>query len=255
MKIAISGINGFIGNAIKERFKGDNVIGIDKSMLLDESALKQLLINEKPHIIFHCASYGNHYDQKSDYQTIMTNVLGTYNMLSASLYVPYIKFYNFSTSSVTLDVETFYSASKKSSEAIANAFKTKYDKPIVNIRPYSVYGEGEADFRFIPKVIKSLVFGEKMNVDENATHDWIYIQDFIDGLLDGYTEIGTGIKTTNIEIIRILENISGKKLRYTKSHLRNYDNNNWVCKNGVKHISIEEGLEKTYRYYEQRFKG
>jgi nucleoside-diphosphate-sugar epimerase len=161
-------------------------------------------------------------------------------------------FYNFSSSSVTLNTDTFYSATKLCAEHVCNAFAIKYNKSIRNIRPYSVYGEGEASFRFIPTVISKLHNGEEMMLDEYATHDWIYIEDFIDALLNGYSEIGTGIKTTNIEIVRTLEDISGKKLKYKPSKLRSYDNKNWVAKEGVKHISLEEGLLKTYKHYAKR---
>jgi nucleoside-diphosphate-sugar epimerase len=176
-------------------------------------------------------------------------------MLVSSANINYDTFYNFSSSSVTLQAETFYSATKKGAEHICDAFRMKYDKNIVNIRPYSVYGEGEAEFRFIPTVIRNLLNDTPMVVDEDATHDWIYIQDFIDALLDGNTEIGTGVKTTNKEIVNTLEKISGKKLKYTTSKLRSYDNEDWYCKQGVKHMSLEEGLTKTFEYYaKQRFK-
>lgn len=263
MKALISGMSGFIGTALKNRLESDgyDVVRLEPFLMTNElyvdlSYLIAFIKYHNPDYIFHLSAYGNHYDQVSENEIIGVNIVSTFNLLEVSKNIPYKKFYNFSTSSVTLPIQTFYSASKMSAELIVNVYKTQYNKPIVNIRPYSIYGIGEAEHRFIPQVIKHLLSGEEMIIDENAVHDWIYIDCFVNALLDGYTEIGTGIKTNNKEIVILLENISGKKLNYKSGRLRNYDNNNWVCPVGVPHISLVDGLTKTFKHYvEQRFKG
>jgi UDP-glucose 4-epimerase len=58
--------------------------------------------------------------------------------------------------------------------------------------------------------------------------------------------LGTGIETTNKEVIKMLEDISGKKLNYTTGKLRSYDKDNWKASKGVTHIDIYEGLKLTY---------
>jgi nucleoside-diphosphate-sugar epimerase len=92
-----------------------------------------------------------------------------------------------------------------------------------------------------------------MEVVENATHDWIYIDDFIQAIPHN-TNIGTCIKTSNIEIIRMIEKIMGKELDYRAvSGMRDYDNTDWVCREPLKEIKplgIYEGLEKTVKFYE-----
>jgi nucleoside-diphosphate-sugar epimerase len=253
MKIAITGSNGFIGQHLKKRLEinGHSVICILNEM--DKYHLFDYFYENKPEIIYHLASYGNHIHQKDEDKIIHANIIRLSELLKMSDVFYIKKFYNFSTSSVNLKDITFYSATKKAGELICEAFKQKYKMNIINIRPYSVYGPGEADWRFIPVVIRSLLTNTEMQVDEHATHDWIYIDDFIDALLDGKTEIGTGIKTRNIEIVAALENISGKTLNYKPvNNLRSYDNDNWVCPEGVKHISLQEGLQKTFEYYEKR---
>ena len=86
-----------------------------------------------------------------------------------------------------------------------------------------------------------------MKLDRNACHDWIYIDDFIEAMLSGSTEIGTGIKTKNIAVVRMLENISGLKLNYQPAQLREYDNEDWVCPDGVNYkIDLFTGLKKVY---------
>lgn len=253
MRILMTGSSGFIGSALKKRLELNNDVDtIIFEHFIDaysHSHLRNTIKILNPDVIYHLGAYGNHSHQDIDYKIIESNITGTFDLLGALHDINYKAFYNFSSSSVTLETPTLYSASKKCAELLCNAYRTKYNKNIINIRPYSVFGEGEAKFRFIPTVIRCLLSGEEMQLDENATHDWIYINDFIDALLSGKTEIGTGIKRTNKEVVTMLEEISGKKLNYKPAKLRAYDNDNWYCKKGVKHIPFKESLKNTFDYY------
>ena len=72
-------------------------------------------------------------------------------------------------------------------------------------------------------------------------------------------DIGTGIQTTNSEIVKLVEKVVGKKAN-TKivQVLRSFDTNSWVADNSLlksigwkqKH-SLKEGLQKTIEYYER----
>ena len=246
MRYLISGQTGFIGQAITKYLlsKEETVIPIprNKSIL----SLVKLFTDYPPDYIIHLGAYGNHYYQKDFKKTVTANLLGTYNLLEAAKIFDYIKFYNISSSSVALEKQTYYSMTKFCGEQLVGLYENT-----VNIRPHSVYGPGEAKHRFIPTVIDSLKTGSSMIVDTEATHDWVYIDDFIESLFEGKTEIGTGVKSTNKEIINMLEKISGKKLTYTFGKMRSYDHNNWVSKRGVPHIDCFEGLKKTYEYFTQ----
>lgn len=246
-KCIISGQSGFIGQHLNKKLLslGYEVTPTPRNILNYPEKLKTLFEEVKPDLIFHLAAYGNHFNQTDIERIVRTNVSGTLNMLKCSENTPYKTFYNFSTSSVTLKKQTVYSVSKLMAEVIGSKFRD-----VKNIRPYSVYGPGEADHRFIPTVIRALKSGEQITVDESACHDWIYIDDFINALMAGETEIGTGEKTANITIVRKLELLTGKKLNYSPGMLRPFDNENWVCSKGVKHIGIDEGLKKTFEYYD-----
>ncbi len=230
--IAITGSTGFIGSRLKEILeeKGHELYCPSRSQYYDPFT--------KVEKLFHLAAYGNHYNQSNIKEMFSVNILLTEHLLA---HTDYNKFYNFSTSSVTLPVLTDYAMSKLWAECIASQYPNT-----VNIRPYSIYGEGEAYRRFIPTVIKHLLNGTEMPLAEGSVHDWLYVDDFINSLLEGETIIGSGEKHTNLEVVRMLEDISGKKLRYTKAKLRSYDNDNWVSPNTVKHIPLYEGLKKVY---------
>lgn len=265
MKYLISGTNGFIGSSIAIHLmkKGQEVRSIPRDLLYNYFELKEYLELEKPDVIIHLAAYGNHSHQKDLDQIVSANIGCTCTLLQASKDIDYKAFINTSTSSVHLPRQTFYSASKKATEEICKAFSQEYKKNIISVRPFSVYGPGEADFRFIPTVIRSIKNGEEFSLAPNPTHDWIYIEDFISGVLtvvehagvlyEKSIDIGTGISYTNRQVVEEIEKISGEKAEYNTGVSKNYDSREWVCKDeslrslGWKpKYTLSEGLRKTY---------
>lgn len=241
MNCYVSGSHGFIGKALVKRLEnlGHEVYPLERGLSVKDLALKLSVKN--PDLIFHLAAYGNHFDQHNISTMMEVNINGTSNLLRAAGMFGYRMFYNFSTSSVTLKHQTTYSRTKLCTELMAECYERT-----VNIRPYSVYGPGEASHRFIPTVIRCLNTGESMSLDCNATHDWIYIDSFLDAMFAGHTSIGTGIKTTNLEVVKMLEEISGKKLNFVEKQLRPYDNENWCAAVGVPDIGLFNGLKLIY---------
>jgi nucleoside-diphosphate-sugar epimerase len=245
MNYCISGKSGFIGTAISKYLikKEDTVYSIGRYLSISE--LIDYFSILKPDYIIHASSYGNHSDQKNFNQMIETNIIGTYNLLEAAKTINYKKFYNISTSSALLKTQTYYSITKLCGEQLAGMYLD-----VVNVRPYSVYGPGEASHRFIPTVINCLNSDSEMILDEVATHAWIYIDDFIKAMFDGETELG-GVFVSNKEIVSILENISGKQLKYTSGKLREYNCAD-VPAPGICYTSLHDGLKLTYEYYTRK---
>lgn len=239
MKYYITGANGFIGKALQEYLKGNDVVCINRNHYpfdFDDDST-----------VIHLAAYGNHSYQKDRSDIIRANIRMLEVMLDAFAFSSARKFYNISTSSVTLPVQTLYSSSKLFGECLVNSYN---DPRMVNIRPYSVYGPGEALHRFIPTVIKHLNTGEEMVIDPGAVHDWIYIDDFIYMLFADKVNIGTGIQHTNMQVIRMLEQISGKELFYKVQKQREYDTDNWHCPELNKNCaSLFDGLKATYESF------
>ena len=148
---------------------------------------------------------------------------------------------------------------------MANAFGQFDGKPITTVRPFSIYGPGEANFRFIPTVCRQLINGKKINL-AMGNHDWIYIDDFIEALLkitfsdnEYYVyNIGTGIESSNLDILSNLEKISGKKtmVEYINPIRTDDKSEHWVADiTRLKALAwkpkftIQQGLEATYKYY------
>lgn len=199
--------------------------------------------------LIHLSAYGNHYNQQDYSQIIESNILDLEKLLVVAKHKNCKKFYNISTSSVHLPVQTMYSTSKRLGELMVES--CNYPR-FVNIRPYSVYGPGEAEHRFIPTVIRALHTGEKIKLDHGAVHDWIHVEDFVNAMFNGHTEIGTGESYRNWEIVEVLEKIADKRLKFEIASLRKYDTPKWFCKSGVPHRSLFDGLKQTYEHFTRK---
>ena len=132
-----------------------------------------------------------------------------------------------------------YSRTKKAAEEILLSYMEKYDAPITIIRPLSVTGVGEQKEHLIPKLIDSCFSQIPMPFVPEPTHDFIDVDDLVDGIINlsdnkakGIFELGTGIATSNMSVLKIIQKETGitPKINLVKS-LREYDNEKWVCEN------------------------
>ncbi len=280
-RVAITGSSGFLAQAILKRIKtkGCKVLSIKQDDYY-QPGFKEKLRKFNPQLILHLGAYGNHSTQTDDMETFEANVVKTFLLLEATKDINYQAFLNFGTSSEygkktfamketdLLEPTTMYAGTKAAGTMIARAFAMKYDLPIVTVRPFSVYGPGEADFRFIPTIIRSLIKGEPLTLDPGASHDWVYIDDFVDGvevviknieaLAGTAVNIGTGGQISNEKIVSSLGFISGKPLTVTLSNMRPNDSPNWRADNTTLRMCgwkpktlLLVGLKRTYQYYKQ----
>lgn len=281
----ISGSRGFLGSHLITELKknGHKILPIEQELLFDAQALQNFLTDNPPDYIFHFAAYGNHAHQVDESQTIISNVYATFNLLEASANFPYKAFINCSTSSVygrktapmretdILEPDTFYAATKAAGEHITRAFVNKYDKPILNIRPFSIFGEGEADFRFIPTAIKHMLEQTTMPFVASPTHDWTYVADFINaiifllphvnGLKGQAINIGYGGLITNKDVVETLTYIADRGLKTAETYKEQpHHSSVWVADiTKLKDLgwkpkyTFEEGLKATYDFYRKKY--
>lgn len=275
--ILITGAGGFIGNRLSEMLEqsGKKVTKIEHILLNTPELLEQVVVETRPDVIYHLAAYGNQYFQKDWRETVQSNYLGTFNLLWASRDIELQGFVNTGSSSEygkksepmketdLPETNTIYGATKVGASYLARAFAEEFNAPVVNVRPFSVFGPGEAENRFIPTVIRCADNGEILKLSEGV-HDWIYIDDFVSGMLmvsenakslKGETiNIGSGVQYLNTEIVDYIESIIGKKVVIENvQQLRNFDTTlSWVADNSklrslgwAPQENIISGLQKT----------
>lgn len=231
MRTYITGSQGFLGKHLFEQLQGD-VVAIPHDQIQSTKL-------EPFDYFYFLSSYGNLASQVEDEKIFKANVE---DLLSILLQVKDMKFKSFvfiSTSSVKLRTQTMYSRTKKAAEEILLAIMEKHDVPITIIRPFSVTGVGEQAEHLIPSLIRASLKMETINFVSEPTHDFIDVGDIASGILSlsehgarGIFELGTGIKTSNQEVLDLVQEATGLKITTNKVFsLRSYDNEDWVSMN------------------------
>ena len=247
MRILITGYTGFIGKSLLKRFKGEDikVIGREwKSNLV----LKDQIIEFNPEYIIHCAA-----EIKNAYNTFEANVLMLNWLLETTINIDYKAFINIGSSSEygyttipmtekeLLKPRTMYEATKGAGTLLCQGFAREFNKPVVTVRPFSVYGEYEPSSRLIPTLFRNF----KNNIVSNISlgvHDFIHIDDFLDGLISiMYSEreiikgdivhLGSGVQYTNLEVFNIIKDLFNSTLEpiSIENIFNKYDTLNWVA--------------------------
>lgn len=230
-QIFISGYSGFVGSHLANR--------LDKFSPIPHDQIDTIKLAPFDFFYF-CSTYGNMAFHTESDKIVKANVSDLITILNQIDFEKGFKSFVFiSTSSVKLKRQTMYSRTKKAAEEILLAYIEKYNVPICIIRLFSVTGVGEQKEHLIPKLIDSCLNGTKMNFVLNPVHDWINVDDVVDGILNlsehgarGVFELGTGIGTSNDDVRKIVEKVTSKKANIDiVNQMRDYDNQEWVSTN------------------------
>ena len=183
------------------------------------------------------SSYGNLASQTDKYLTYKANVRDVLEAMFRIRHLDgaYKSFTYMSSSSVSLPVQTTYSICKRLAEELLLEIGYTEDKPIHIIRPSSVTGVGEQPEHLIPTLLRAALSGDKVYLDPHATHDFIDVEDVVDGVLAistscprGIYKLCTGKLTSNIEVLRLAEEITNRPISYQiTAQIRPYDTPNW----------------------------
>ena len=269
MKILVTGGSGFIGlNLVQKLLKLDHeVINIDnltyasikkenkklqlqkkykfyKYSINNANIIKKILKKHKPEKVFHLAAE-SHVDQSitNPNKFLLTNIIGTYNMLISSndFYNSKLANKNFKFIHVSTD-EVYgsskhgisfkenspylpnspYSASKASSDHLVRAWNKTYGLPTVITNCSNNFGPYQHSEKFIPTIIHSLINNKKIPIYGKGKNkrDWIFVEDHVDALIQIMNNSKSGSKYnisteqnyTNIDICKKIYEIYNKEL-------------------------------------------
>lgn len=217
-----------------------------KGDIVDEEFIMALFDGYRFDGVIHLAAE-SHVDRSiaSPKEFIMTNIVGTVNLLNAARY--YWKdqyegkrFYHVSTDEVygslgeegmfeettPYDPRSPYSASKASSDHLVRAYHHTYGLPIVISNCSNNYGPNQFPEKLIPLIINNIRHGKPLPVYGQGTNvrDWLYVEDHVKAIdliyqkgVNGETyNIGGNNERQNIDIVKTLCRIMDSRLGRTE---------------------------------------
>lgn len=168
-----------------------------------------------------------------------------------------------------------YSVSKLASEHLCFAFNKEYNLPFISIRPFNIYGPGQIGEGAIQIFIKNCLNNEDLLIhgDGSQIRSWCYVDDAIDFIsrcIYNDNAIGNVFNMGNpegtITTIGLARKI--KDLTKSKSKIKFIENPNVdielripnieKAKNILNYepkVGLDEGIIKTYEWYQERKNG
>jgi dTDP-glucose 4,6-dehydratase len=221
----MTGGAGFIGTALISRLIEDNEIVVYDTLqrnalketnflnhpnltliqgdVLDGEKLKEAI--EGGNIVIHLAAIaGIDTVIKSPTTTMKVNMIGTFNVLEATMTLDNVeRFVDFSTSEVygsyayklgEGDTTTMgavgearwtYAISKLAGEHLAHSYYKEFGLPVVSLRPFNIYGPGQVGEGAIHIFITRALGNADIQIhgDGDQIRSWCYVDDIVDGIL------------------------------------------------------------------------
>ncbi len=261
--ILITGINGFVGNAIAKHLKREyKIFGIgrqkevanltiDRYDKIDISKIDEILEyskNQRIDIIVHCAASLNEKDHKSLYES---NILGTWNIIQLArmtkakiIYISSIPVIGVPvflpiTEEHPVNPQSNYHLSKYIGECLLH---NQSDLKAITLRIPSPIGEGMPENKILPSFIRKCLNGEKITLLGEGKRE----QDYID-VRDITNAVELAMKSQQCGLFNIASNnhISNFKLAETcKSFLQSKSDIEFCGKDNEENIRWQISIDK-----------
>lgn len=258
-KILITGASGFIGLNLTKKIvelgvkpavlikdlknvsafsdMKDKII-IYETDITDRVNLNKIIKKINPEVVFHLAAYGVYTYTQTDLDNIKkmisTNIYGTINLLYAlkdtqcKLFINTGSCFEYGSGIAPFKEKNplspcnIYGQTKVASTYIAHRLAKKFKIKINTIRPFTVYGPGSRNERFIPTVIKRCLANDDILIPkQKIIRDYIYIDDVVRAYLmlaenkefknDLIINVSTGKGVSLEEVIKKIKNLTHSK--------------------------------------------
>ena len=233
-KIFVTGANGFLGACVVHSLlvKGYKVLsGVRKNAdlwrlkrnqkqkikkifidLLEATTILEAIDITKPDIVIHCAAYGVNYNEQDARLGIGTNILGTYELITASAKNNVKRFIHIGScfeyghkdhpiSEIeVLKPMSIYGSTKASGSILALENAETLGLPLVVLRPFGMWGPLEARHRLVPQIVHACLKKIPLKLTGGKqVRDYTFARDIAEAIVT----VATGANFPAFEILNV----------------------------------------------------
>lgn len=213
----------------------DGALALHRVDLTDRTELDRTVREVAPELVFHLAARGVLPGRDDVGKILASNVLGTANLLAACEPFPYRRFVHLGGSSEygpgdaprseedRLDPATPYGAAKAAASIVCRQVAVASRKPILILRPFSVYGRWEAPTRLVPTAIRAALLGLDLDLTPpGCRRDLVFADDVVEACLlaleadtrcGEIVNVGSGVQWANEEVVALIGEVAGRDVR------------------------------------------
>lgn len=304
-RVLVTGAGGFIGSNLARRLLAEGAqthalvrpgadlarlrdvrprLHLHAADLRDHAALAAALGQAQPEIVFHLAAAGVLERAATAEELTEINAGGTAALLSAADALPWRRFVHVGGSSEYGPRDralresdepapaTPYGASKAAATRAARQFGRERGRPVVVLRPFSVYGPWEAPSRLVPSAIAAAFGGTVLPLTPPGyRRDLVHVDDVVEACLlaaahddapGGVFNVGTGSQWTNEEVVAAVARACGRPVRTRPgAHApHGSDTTCWVADTTktahvlgwTARVGLDDGLRRTAHWWAAR---
>lgn len=295
--IGIDNMNSYYNVSLKESRLVSLIqftsFAFEKCDISDMEGLHEIFKKYRPKKVIHLAAQaGVRYSLDAPLTYVQSNLLGFATILECChqeegfehlVYASTSSVYGqsqdqpFKEDTVTDSPISFYAATKKSNEIMAQSYYHTFNFPITGLRLFTVYGPYGRPDMAIFKFTKNILAGKPLEIygDGSAKRDWTYIDDTVSGIMAALKtppekktlsqhpiyNISQGKQESLLNAIKVIEENTNKKatLEFLASQLGDVQSTYGDISKAQRElgyepkISLEEGIKRFESWYKKYY--